>query len=863
MNSTLQSYTIVPSDLYVERDADRQIQNVVNSMSRPGYVQVARQMGKTNLLLHTKEVMDCDKQVFAYIDLSSMSFSNESECYDEIIDIIVDSRLELYEDEFIIIENRRNSRGTTTQREFTRDLRLLLRKVDKLVIILDEIESLLGCFFSDNVFSLIRSIYFQRSSYKELSKLSFLLAGVTEPKNIIKNKDISPFNTSQLVLVKDFTREEYISFLKKTGLEEMFSDIVKERIYYWTQGQPRMTWDLCQIVSESSVELEADIDDIVASYYLATCDKAPIDSIRKLITTDIELRDAIVQLIYSKEVGISPDVKNKLLLSGITSYESSTIKFKNPIIEKSLPENWLLNINYGDSSIKESVDKASRLIFIEKDYTGAQLVLDTLSSSDNKNHNNDIEYLLGIVNFRQYKIDEAMTSFMKVEESGSYYVQSKLMLSKCYYSLGEYDRALNIIADSKKIISDSETEYKLLICQAQCLIEKGDNQSWSEAEKILGTIVSRRDNLHYLVLACYHSSRLYRKMSKKGLAVSLLDSALSYAQKDEIPVLLYEKFRSAEYDEQRNTFMRELVNSVAGYNKKPVVEDFDNELVFSQYYALLVFAEIILNYSQYLDSISPCFKWFYEKKEDLYSIICATLDQNNNPLAKQFAVHIIDKYTTGDSAFHAFQISEAYSVWAKHTDYSEELFVIGKKIYDFLSESNHSEFSVNPSLIRPLISQLEKTSKNRDYKYLKRVVVLASKWFNKLPNNKRDEEYFLLTSYYTAYVAFAENDYKMFMGAACMYLSREAAFIKSVTSDDDIDISVDTLIKYRNNLYTFGKHFNNIRKQLGAGFLINIIPNANSRVKVYDKVNNIEYKVKYKTVKMEVESGFIDILEVL
>ena len=64
--NNLKSCTIVPDDYYVERSADRQIQSIIDDMERPGYVLVARQMGKTNLLLHTKKVMQMSR-IYSYI----------------------------------------------------------------------------------------------------------------------------------------------------------------------------------------------------------------------------------------------------------------------------------------------------------------------------------------------------------------------------------------------------------------------------------------------------------------------------------------------------------------------------------------------------------------------------------------------------------------------------------------------------------------------------------------------------------------------------------------------------------------------------------------------------------------------------
>lgn len=70
MTKKLISETIIPRELYIERDADRQIEQIVNDMGRPGYILVSRQMGKTNLLIHTKRKLETENDIFAYIDKS-------------------------------------------------------------------------------------------------------------------------------------------------------------------------------------------------------------------------------------------------------------------------------------------------------------------------------------------------------------------------------------------------------------------------------------------------------------------------------------------------------------------------------------------------------------------------------------------------------------------------------------------------------------------------------------------------------------------------------------------------------------------------------------------------------------------------
>ena len=116
----------------------------------------------------------------------------------------------------------------------------------KLVIILDEIDALTKTNYSDQIFAQIRSIYFSRVNFNELSRLTYLLSGVIEPTDIIKDPKISPFNIGQKIFLNDFSKEEYYVFLKQSEL--ILTENIAERIFYWTNGNPRMTWDVCSEV---------------------------------------------------------------------------------------------------------------------------------------------------------------------------------------------------------------------------------------------------------------------------------------------------------------------------------------------------------------------------------------------------------------------------------------------------------------------------------------------------------------------------------------------------------------------------------------------------------------------------------------
>ncbi|MBB1466727.1 AAA-like domain-containing protein [Vibrio sp. SG41-7] len=200
----LKKYTTIPPHLYVERSADKQLRDIIEDMQRPGYVLVARQMGKTNLLFNAKRNLETDDRKFVYIDLSN-NFETELECYNYIIDSILDVlEEELWEIRPEIDEIRSLNRANHVT--YTKSLSAILKSLEKdLVIILDEIDALRTSDYSDNIFAVIRSNYFTRSNFPEFNHLTYMLSGVIEPKDLIKDRNKSPFNIGEKIYLDDFS----------------------------------------------------------------------------------------------------------------------------------------------------------------------------------------------------------------------------------------------------------------------------------------------------------------------------------------------------------------------------------------------------------------------------------------------------------------------------------------------------------------------------------------------------------------------------------------------------------------------------------------------------------------------------------
>jgi len=379
MSKVLWPRTIIPTELYVERKADKQLAQIITDMGRPGYILVARQMGKTNLLINAKRKYTTDKNIIVYIDLSNR-FDTDRQCFRSIIDTIISTNEEHLGDLADKILSDREVKNIPAYTEHSIELRLILNHIKgKLIIILDEIDSLTAAEYSDKIFAQIRSVYFERVNFSCLERLTYVLSGVAEPSEIIKDKSISPFNIGQRIVLGDFDLSEFSDFIKKTNIK--INAESASRIFYWTNGNPRMTWDICSevedIVGEKGDISPCDIDGIVEKIYLTNFDSPPVDHIRSLVESSQELRDGIIAILYGKDDTISDEIKSKLYLAGIldSKFTDGIVRIKNKIIERSLDESWLESVvtkelysfnnaetAYRDRRFKDAIEQYSHLL---------------------------------------------------------------------------------------------------------------------------------------------------------------------------------------------------------------------------------------------------------------------------------------------------------------------------------------------------------------------------------------------------------------------------------------------------------------------------------------------------------------------
>jgi tetratricopeptide (TPR) repeat protein len=545
MQKILKKYTTIPSHLYVNRDADTQLKKIIEDMQRPGYVLVARQMGKTNLLFNAKRTLETGNRLFAYVDLSNL-YDHERECYRNIINNIIDPHLSIFESFSDTIEKIRQ-RALPPHNEYSRSLIAILNEYHgDLVIVLDEIDALKSVPYSDNIFAQIRSNYFSRTSYPVFERLTYVLSGVIEPTELIKDGNKSPFNIGDKIYLDDFSKSEHDDFVKRSQLA--ISQDLSDEIYNWANGNPRLTFDICSDIEsflmDNAALYKSDISQILTKKYLTNFDIAPIDHIRELVKSNKQIRKSITQIHKGKSSDISDEIKKKLYLYGIINSKFNEVtKIKNKIISLSLSDDWIKSIDrLSTDNFNLGLEKMD-----DGDYSEAIILLNEFltNSEPSKNQVDICNYNIGFAYYNLGELEDALRYFSLEFSIEQYVRNSKSLNGICHLVVGPSEKGVSIL---EEVVSEGYNNFgyrNALLNLANHFNKNGDDRALSLYEKLFESTfepldeVSEGDLMQLRVLSLYYQASNLRRDSV--LAISKIDEALSHSSKAESLFLIYYK----------------------------------------------------------------------------------------------------------------------------------------------------------------------------------------------------------------------------------------------------------------------------------------------------------------------------------
>ncbi|MEQ1665623.1 MAG: AAA-like domain-containing protein, partial [Bdellovibrionales bacterium] len=490
--------------------------------------------------------------------------------------------------------SQRLSLNLEANAEYDRHLRHLLRSTNRrFIIILDEIDSLVGTAYSDIILAQIRSMYFSRASYPEYKKLTYVLSGVVEPADLIKDKNISPFNIGEKIYLEDFSRSEFDLFLKKTDLAE--NSAISDAIFSWASGNPRMTWDICseleELIFSGAIVTKETVDQVVEKLYLTNFDRPPIDHIRTLVETDSQIQNAIVSLHYGKTAHLDDRTKNRLYLSGITqSAAGASVQIKNRIIDEALSDRWLSQVSVDPTAAL----KSASVSFKDREFVNAvQLFEDAfIDKSVNELAPPNVRFEFALSYFHtgnMLRATEELRKCLTQSSEPSNLQNINYFLGLTHMSQGDYQQAVNFL-ESAASGPDNSVQVTAKLSLMQAFLNADSTQYGIDAltcgYKLIEDIKCQEPKFEdadyeYLVAAIYNVALAHAALGDLSSAENELKNALLIAKPEWQNTILLSQYDVTKDDISRKQIALQLAEVIIN-NKLNITKNSIESLQFDE-----------------------------------------------------------------------------------------------------------------------------------------------------------------------------------------------------------------------------------------------------------------------------------------
>ncbi len=339
------------ADCYVTRQADTDLAEAL-LRGEICYVLSSRQMGKSSLMVRTAARIREHGGHAVLFDLTAIGSNVTPEqwylgmlCQFGDIAGLLDE----------VVEFWNKMRDVGPLQRFVSSLRNIAARwpSGQIVVFIDEVDVVTQLPFStDDFFAAIRECHNRKATDDILGRLTFCLLGVAVPSDLIQDPASTPFNIGRRVVLTDFTPAEARKL--ESGLnrkDAICSQLLMDRVIYWTNGHPYMTQRLCASIRQDSEAVRPrDVDRLCKALFMQPeardSDPNLAFSQRCLIGYSAE-HDSIIPIYYRILLGESialdeaDPVHNKLLLSGVIRQDRDYMRVRNRIFATVFDKQWV------------------------------------------------------------------------------------------------------------------------------------------------------------------------------------------------------------------------------------------------------------------------------------------------------------------------------------------------------------------------------------------------------------------------------------------------------------------------------------------------------------------------------------------